>query len=452
MGSLVETLRSGSWLTRERIRLYAIAALIAAGGGLLFVLVTAHGLNDYQGRPIGTDFSNVYAAGTYALEGRAEAPFDAPMQHAREKEIFGAATPFYGWHYPPLFLFIAALLAFLPYLPALAVWQGTTLAFYLWSIFQISSWPDLSRPSTSFVEDNSDKNVDARHTEKFTQSAQARLRAGRDSNERWLLLLLAVAFPAVFINLGHGHNGFLTAALMGLALLLLDGRPVVSGILFGLLAYKPQFGVLIPLVLIATGRWKTFAAAAITVALLALASTLAFGVKVWPALIDGSRFTREIVLEAGGTGWYKIQSVFAWARMWGAPVSLAYTIQILVTVGLAIAVCWLWRSAISARLKAAALIFAALLSTPYSLDYDLMVLAPAIAFWAADGLSRGFRDWEKTILAALWILPLVARSFPEFTGIPLTVPLLLAAFFLLLQHAAENTGIRFWVFPPRQIE
>src|SRR6185312_3970077 len=146
MGSLVETLRSGSWLTRERIRLYAIAALIAAGGGLLFVLVTAHGLNDYQGRPIGTDFSNVYAAGTYALEGRAEAPFDAPMQHAREKEIFGAATPFYGWHYPPLFLFIAALLAFLPYLPALAVWQGTTLAFYLWSIFQISSWPDLSRP------------------------------------------------------------------------------------------------------------------------------------------------------------------------------------------------------------------------------------------------------------------------------------------------------------------
>jgi alpha-1,2-mannosyltransferase len=419
MGSLIETLRSGSWLTPERIRLYAIAALIASAGGLLFVLATAHGLNDYQGRPIGTDFSNVYAAGTYALEGRAEAPFDAPAQYAREKEIFGAATPFYGWHYPPFFLFIATLLAFLPYLPALAAWQGTTLALYLWSIRSIlfSSFP-----------------------------------ARNEAQSSHLWLLLAVAFPAVFVNLGHGHNGFLTAALMGLALLLLDGRPVVSGILFGLLAYKPQFGVLIPLVLIATGRWKTFAAAAITVALLALASTLAFGVKVWPAFIDGGRFTREVVLEAGGTGWYKIQSVFAWARMWGAPVSLAYIVQILVTVGLAVAVCWLWRSAISARLKAAALIFAALLSTPYSLDYDLMVLAPAIAFWAADGLSRGFRDWEKTILAALWILPLVARSFPEFTGIPLTVPLLLAAFFLLLQHAAENTGLRLWVFPPRQIE
>jgi hypothetical protein len=452
MGSLIETLRSGSWLTLERIRLFAITVLIAAAGGLLFVLATAHGLSDYQGRPIGTDFSNVYAAGTYVLEGRAEAPFDAPTQHAREKEIFGAATPFYGWHYPPFFFFIAVLLALLPYLPALAVWQGTTLAFYLWSIRAILA--------ASFIPPLKGEGGEAPSAEPGGVNAASgpppdRLRrspspVGGGISHAWLLL--AVGFPAVFINLGHGHNGFLTAALMGLALLLLDGRPVVSGILFGLLTYKPQFGVLIPLVLIATGRWKTFAAAAITVALLALASTLAFGVKVWPALIDGSRFTREIVLESGGTGWHKIQSVFAWARMWGAPVSLAYTIQILVTAGLAIAVCWLWRSAISTRLKAAALIFASLLSTPYSLDYDLMVLAPAIAFWATDGLSRGFRDWEKTILAALWILPLVARSVPEFTGIPLTVPLLLAALFLLLQHAAEKTGIRLWVFPPRQIE
>ena len=60
---------------------------------------------------------------------------------------------------------------------------------------------------------------------------------------------LALAFPAVFVNLGHGHNGFLTAALIGFALLWLDRRPVVAGILFGLLAYKPQFGLMIPLVL-----------------------------------------------------------------------------------------------------------------------------------------------------------------------------------------------------------
>ena len=74
-------------------------------------------------------------------------------------------------------------------------------------------------------------------------------------------LLLALAFPAVFVNIGHGHNGFLTAALIGAGLLMLDRRPILAGILFGLMAYKPQFGVLIPLVLAATGRWRAFLAA-----------------------------------------------------------------------------------------------------------------------------------------------------------------------------------------------
>jgi hypothetical protein len=432
MSSFIAGLRSGSWLTWERARLWAVAALIASLAGLLYILATAHGLSDYQGRPIGTDFSNVYAAGTYVLEGRPELPFDSPAQHAREKEIFGAATPFYGWHYPPFFLFIAAALALLPYLPALAVWQAVTLGLYLWSIrLIITSWPGSSRPSTSLPASFNDQDVDARH------------KAGRDENRvqaNSLWLLLAIAFPAVFVNLGHGHNGFLTAALIGFALVLLDRRPIAAGVLFGLLAYKPQFGLLIPLVLIATGRWKTFSAAAVTVGVLALAATLAFGAKVWPAFLEGSQFTRAVVLEAGDTGWHKIQSVFAWVRMWGGPVPLAYAVQMVVTLALAVAVVWLWRSGSSARVKAAGLILAALLGTPYSLDYDLMVLAPAIAFWAIEGLSRRLRPWEKMVLAALWILPLIARAFAEATSIPLTAPLLLAAFTLLLRRAADETA------------
>jgi len=210
--------------------------------------------------------------------------------------------------------------------------------------------------------------------------------------------------------------------------------------------------LLIPLVLIATGRWKTFAAAGATVALLVLAATLAFGTDVWTAFIDGSRFTREVVLEAGDTGWHKIQSVFAWARMWGAPVPADCAVQMVVTLVLALGVTWLWRSAAPAPLKAAGLIVAALLCTPYSLDYDLMVLAPAIAFWASDGLSRGFRSFEKTMLAALWIVPLIARSFAAATLIPLTAPLLLAAFALLLHHAAEESGASLlWFFPRRTV-
>jgi hypothetical protein len=240
----------------------------------------------------------------------------------------------------------------------------------------------------------------------------------------------------VFINLGHGHNGFLTAALMATALLQLRDRPALAGVLFGLLAYKPQFGLMIPLMLMATGQWRAVAAAAGTVALLGLASTLAFGPHVWDAFLVSTRFTRTVVLEAGDTGWYKIQSVFSWTRMWGGSIPLAYAAQGTVTAMLAVALVWLWRSAASFPLKAAALCIAAILATPYSLDYDMMVLAPAIAFMAADGLVHGFRSWEKSALAGLWLVPLLTRSVAEWTLIPLGVLMMIAMLGLVLRRAA----------------
>src|ERR1700685_1612768 len=96
MDRVRELLRSGAWLTPERIRLVAAALLIASAAGFLFLVVTAHGVIDRQHRPLGTDFSNVYAAGTYVLEGQAAAPFSPPAQYARERAIFGDDTQFYG--------------------------------------------------------------------------------------------------------------------------------------------------------------------------------------------------------------------------------------------------------------------------------------------------------------------------------------------------------------------
>jgi len=421
MAGFLDILRGGEWLTLARARLWALAVLVASAGGLVYLVATSDGLIDYQGRPLGTDFSNVYAAGTHALDGNPAAPFDPRLQHAREQKIFGEKTPFYGWHYPPLFLGVAAALALMPYQLALLVWQGVTLLLYLWTMRTIigtSSWPGLTRPSTASLAAAS-------------QDVDARDKPGHDG----LWLLLALAYPAVFVNLGHGHNGFLTAALMGFALITLDTRPIVSGILFGLLAYKPQFGIMIPLVLLASGRWRTLFAAAATVAILIVAAALAFGMETWRAFFIFAEYTRAIVLETGETGWHKIQSVFAWARMWGAPISLAYAIQGAITLAVAAALVWLWRSRESFALKAAALCLAAILATPYSLDYDLMVLAPAIAFLAIDGLRRGFGPWEKSALAFLWVAPLIARGFAQVTFIPLGVIAMLVVFGLILRRA-----------------
>jgi alpha-1,2-mannosyltransferase len=155
----------------------------------VFLVATSDGLNDYQGRPLGTDFSNIYAGGTYVLDGQPGTAFDPPSQHARQQMIFGKDTPFYGWCYPPFLLFVAAALALLPYAGALFVWQASTLLLYLsmlWDAFRFSP----SRESD-----------------------------GQTLSRDRLWLLLAVAFPAVFVNLGHGDNGFLKTALIGVALL-----------------------------------------------------------------------------------------------------------------------------------------------------------------------------------------------------------------------------------------
>jgi alpha-1,2-mannosyltransferase len=413
MDRVRDMLRSGDWLTGERIRLVAIAVLFASTAGFLYLVVTAHGGIDLQGRPLGTDFSNVYAAGTYVYDGHTAAAFDPPQQFAREQAIFGADTQFYGWHYPPFFLFVAAALAWMPYGLALAVWQAVTFGLYLLAIRVILT--------------------------PVRQPSAVSLALFGGGNLEWLLL--ALAFPAVLINVGHGQNGFLTAALLGGALVLLDRRPLLAGIMLGLLVYKPQYGIMIPIVLAVSGRWRCFAAAAATVVLVTVATTLTFGVSVWHAFLVSTEFTRTVVLEQGNTGWYKIQSVFAWARMWGAPIPLAYALQGAMILALGAALVWLWRSAVSFPLKAAALCLATILATPYSFDYDMMVLAPAIAFLAADGFARGFGPWEKTALAMLWLVPLVARSVAQLSLIPLGVPAMLIVFVMILRRAAHDLAL-----------
>ncbi|MBX9772965.1 MAG: DUF2029 domain-containing protein [Xanthobacteraceae bacterium] len=414
MRRFLEALRTGDWLTRERMRRVALAALFISVIVVVALVAKSDGYLDWRGHPIGTDFANVYAAGTYVIEGRPEAPFDLALHYARQRELFGANAPFYGWHYPPFFLFIAGALALMPYGLALAAWLATTFALYLWSIHAILCFRE-TPPS----------------------SAQANATTGYCRLDP-LWLLFAAAFPAVLVNAGHGQNGFLTAALIGGALVTLDRRPALAGILFGLMSYKPQFGLMIPLVLVATHRWRAFGFAALTVVTLAAATTLAFGPNVWNALLASTEFTRVTVLEAGNIGWHKIQSVFSWVRMWGGTVALAYALHAAVVLALCVLLVRLWRSDRPYPLKAAALILASVLSTPYGLDYDMMALAPAIAFLALDGLQRGFAPWQKTALAMLWMVPLVARSMAEYALLPLGVWTMLAAFILFVGRATNE--------------
>jgi hypothetical protein len=392
---LKQGLKSGDWLTAVRARGYSLILLGICALAIAGWIAVSPGLIDPNGKPIGTDFSNVYAAGKLTWQGHPADAYDPALQHAAEKAVFGdREVPFYGWHYPPFFLAVAFLVASLPYAFGLSLWLAASLAAYLAAVRAI-----LPRPET---------------------------------------LLIAAAFPAVFINIGHGQNGFLTAALLGGALHWLDRRPWLAGILIGLLAYKPQFGVMIPLALLASQRWSSIAAAIATVAALVAVSVAALGGGVWHAFADSMNFTQTIVLEQGGTGWEKIQSAFSAARNWGADVHTAYAIQIALGLSLAATLAWLWHSDAAFELKTAGLVIASLLATPYVLDYDLVVLAIAIAFLARHGLISGFRDYEISLLAAAWIVPLLSRGIAGATGIPLGLIAMLALYSFTLHRAAVD--------------
>jgi hypothetical protein len=305
---------------------------------------------------------------------------------------------FYPWSYPPVFFLVVAALAALPYLPAYLLWQGVSLAAAL-AVFRAI----LPQPSA---------------------------------------LLYALAFPAVLVCLGHGQTGFLTAALLGGGVLVLQRNEVLAGILFGLLIYKPQFGILLPFVLAAGGYWRAFASAAITVIAAIGASIVIWGWPVWQAFFDSLPLTERIVFEAGDTGFEKFQSIFAWVRLWGGPLPLAYGLQAMVTLPALAACVWIWRSDTAHRLKGAALLTAALLSSPYVLDYDLIAFGLAIALLVARGLDHGFQPWEKTVLALAWLSPAMDRTVTGATFVPLGFLMLAAVFLLVVRrvHVERPAG------------
>lgn len=403
---MLNSLKSGSWATPQRLHTYPLMLIALYAAALIAWFATAHGLLDWMDRPLGTDFSEVWVSGRFVLEGHPALPFDNDALFAAERAAFGEKTALFAWGYPPFFLALAAFFALFPYLWALLIWQFGSLLAYLAVMRKI-----VPRQET---------------------------------------ILLALAFPAVFVNLTHGHNGFLTASLMAGGLLALEKRPYLAGFLFACLAYKPQYGLLIPLALACGLYGRAFLAATFSFILLTLATLAAWGEAPWLEFIASLTYSREVLLEQGNTGFYKMQSIFAAVRMLGGSVSFAYLAQGLVLAILVITTALLWAKQADWRLKSAALLTAAILATPYCLDYDMMVIAPALAFVVAFALQRGFVPYEKSLLAVIWFTPLIARTFAQTTAVPLGLLSLLALYgwicwrarnSQMLKCASQNTAL-----------
>jgi hypothetical protein len=212
----------------------------------------------------------------------------------------------------------------------------------------------------------------------------------------------------------------------------MPARPVLTGICLGLLSYKPQYGLLFPIALIAASQWTVFFTAAVTAAAMALVSWLAFGTESWQAFFHWMPMFSQAFLTEGRATWGKMQSIFALVRFFGGTEQLAWIFQWIVSGTVAIVLALMWRSKLRYSLKAAALATGTLLITPYLFMYDMMVLAVPVALLVRMGLKSGFRPYELPALACGLVLLL---SF-----IPLVAPVGLGASLIMVALIARRAG------------
>ena len=362
---------------------------------IAFVIVLAGGwlsgtwLFDTYGRPIANDFVDVWAAGHLALDGNAAGAYDWTLHKAAEVEAVGHPFDnYYGWHYPPTFFFVAATLAVLPYIPAALIWLGVTLAGYVAAVWRILA-----------------------------------SRVG---------IVVAMGAPATLWNATAGQNGYLSAALVGGTLCFMERRPILAGICLGLLSYKPHLGLLFPIALIASGRWRVFmTAAAVTVAMAAL-SLAVFGSESWQAFFEWVPTTSQVIFGQGAAGFSRLQSIFGVVRSLGGGETLAWSAQVAVASASAVVIAWLWHGDADFEIKAAGLSCAALLATPYLYIYDFVILTIPAAFLIKLALRRGFLASEGSGLFAAVVL---LQSYPYVEAqVGLAAAVIVAA--LIMQRVA----------------
>ncbi len=377
---------------------YALAALYA----VLLVTLYKSGawIVDSRGVPVYSDFICPWVAGVQALHGDTALLYD-PVAFAKIQEaLVGPRDYFYpNWPYPPTFFFALIPFALFPYAYAFIIWDVATLTSCIAVVYLITRRPPA--------------------------------------------IALVLASPLTAWTLYAGQNGLLWASLLGASLLFLERRPILAGLLIGCLTWKPQFGILLPVALAASNRWRAFASAAATAALLAGASIAAFGTAVWEAFPRELAAQSSEVLVAGGHAhstpdWGYIQTVYGLVRTLHGGAAVAWIAQGATAVGVAIIVWLVWRSSVRYALKAATVSAAALIATPYAFAADLAAIVIPTAFLASDQIRCGLLKGEQAVIIGLFGASFV--MLVTHGGAPLGPVVMITLFCVILRRAIRFTN------------
>jgi hypothetical protein len=347
----------------------------AIGCAILFVLyaIWAFWLGYTTRRPV--DFLSFWAAGRLALEGHAPLAYN----HIAHKLMELTASPIQGWlpfPYPPPFLLFVTPLALFGIWPAFAIWVVGTSCLYLFATRKIAPLP------------------------------------------------YSLAHPAVLVNTWIGQNGFLTSGIFALGLGALAESPFIGGAIFGILVFKPQLGLLLPVAFIAGRHWRAVLGAAFSSLSLCLLAYSIFGLASYQAFFAALP-NQAAIMANGEVAWNELATVYAFFRFFGVPENVAFAFQLTVALAAALETARVWYLHLSTR--GAVLAAAALLVSPYLLTYDALLLIMPMGWYVV-------RRRRPLALIVLWIfslLPIISYS-GAYPG-PNTIPLAAALCLVLLR-------------------
>lgn len=383
-------------ITNERTNAYAALLAFALWPAWLYVLWSGvHDNNGVssQGLPIGLDFLAFWSAARLLVLDRFADVYDLETLKLLQQTYFTNLTGDLPWLYPPHALLFVAPLGHLSYLTALCVYVTVS-----WIVFATVAW-------------------------QFDKL--------RDS--LWPVL----ASPLLLMTFLTGQNILFTSAVFGAALLALPKRPVLSGVLFGVLSIKPQLGLLIPAVLLVTRQWQCFFSASATTLILLGSSIIFFG----PNVVSGFIAAMSMMTDWMASGIAPLKSMptlTAFLLHHELPYEVATLIHASVAAAVLGTVLWIWLRPIAYELKCAALVIGSLLATPYFLRYDLALLVLAIAFFVSACRSSGWLPGERLFLVSAWLLPFIFLLISSCSLTP-AVPFFLVVFLALIIRRARAT-------------
>lgn len=386
------------WLT---VRTVAIVSALALVVYLLFVVAWVH---DARTRPARlSDYVGTWVAARMALDGRAAATYDDALLLAEEMATIVPHTDgLLDWVYPPHTLLLAVPLGLPGYFHSLFVWNLSQLLVFLGVVLRVSG--------------------------------------------SWFAVRTALGFPGVIVNAGYGQNGLVTTSLLGLGVDLLDTRPVLAGVVLGLLAYKPHLFLLVPVALLAGRRWKALSSLAALGVAWAAATSLAFGPGIWRVYLDSLHGHANWLFQSVHV-FPIVPTTFAMLRMAGVAPHPAMAAQVLVALGATAALVWVWtRPGLANDLKGAVLALATLLAIPKVVVHDLCLLAWPMLWLARDAVARGRGGPVLELaLVAAWGLPYLSIKVGERWGLqpcPLVEAWLLGLVLVRARELEAATGAR----------